>query len=318
MITLGIDFGGTSLRAALVDTISGTILHSARQPTPALDGPLAVTQAIASLARDVLAEGKDIQVGGIGCPAYVDLNSGRLLNVPNVPGDWPAFAFRDELTRLVGHPIHPINDVRAITLGEWKFGAGRGATTLACYAIGTGIGGGVVIDGKLHLGISGSAGELGHQVVDPTGQFCNCGTQGCLETVAAGPAIAAAAAQAVIRRKPTLIASLIGGDLNKVTPAVVIQAAHQGDAIAREIFEQAGQYLGFALVNTMVTISPQRILIGGGIGTAAGDLLMDPVRRTIRERSHMVPMDRIQVTTTQLGDNAGVIGAALWAETQIN
>lgn len=313
---LGIDFGGTNLRAALVDPDSGALSGVVRAPTPAMLGPEAVMDAMAGLVEAVLAqehlERSAVAGIGIGCPASVDLARGVLLNVPNVPGDWPAIPFAESMRRKTGIPVYPINDVRAITLGEFTFGAGRGVDNLACYAVGTGIGGGVVIGGRLHLGISGSAGELGHQIVEPYGLPCNCGCRGCLETIASGPAIAAAAAQAVITRRPTLIARLAGDDINRITPALVIQAAQAGDPLALEILDRAGTYIGFAVVNTLVTISPRRVLIGGGV-SAAGELLLTPIRRAVRERTHMVPVEQVEILPTALGDAAGLIGAALWA-----
>ena len=165
----------------------------------------------------------------------------------------------------------------------------------------------------MHLGISGSAGELGHQIIDPNGAYCNCGSRGCLETLASGPAITALAAQAVISRKPTMITSLVENDLNRITPGVVVEAARRGDEIAVAILDQAGTAIGIALVNTLVTISPQRILIGGGVAEAAGDLLLTPIRRTVRESCFMTPVDQVEILPTQLGDTAGLLGAALWA-----
>jgi glucokinase len=274
---------------------------------------------MAGLVRQVAAEAgvsmEQIAGVGIGCPASVDLARGVLMVVPNVLGDWPSIPFKQEMEMRTDAPVFPINDVRAITLGEFTFGAGRGVQTLACYAIGTGIGGGLVINGRLHLGISGSAGELGHQIVDPFGLVCNCGNRGCLETVAAGPAITAAAAQAVIVRKPTCIADLVEGDLNRISPAVVIQAARQGDHVALAIIDRAGMYIGIAIVNTLVTTSPSRVLIGGGVA-AAGELLLEPIRRTVKERTFMVPVEQVEILPTALGDNAGLLGAALWARSQ--
>jgi glucokinase len=316
-VWIGLDFGGTNLRAALVEPGSGLLSTPARMETPALEGPHAVMDAMARLIQTVIAQAnlqsREIAGIGIGCPASVDLARGVLMVVPNVPGDWPAIAFKDLMTQKTGIPVFPINDVRAITLGEFTFGAGRGVDTLACYAVGTGIGGGVVVNGRLHLGISGSAGELGHQIVDPFGALCNCGSRGCLETISSGPAIAAAAAHAIIMRRPTQIADLVAGDLNRITPAVVIQAARAGDPLAVSIIDRAGMYIGFAIVNTLVTISPRRILIGGGVA-AAGDLLLDPIRHTVRERTRMVPVDQVEILPTALGDKAGLIGAALWAQ----
>ncbi|HMN62826.1 MAG TPA: ROK family protein [Anaerolinea sp.] len=316
---LGIDFGGTSLRAAVVDPLTGQVGRLFRAATPAREGPQAVINVITDLALQALATcAPDVapRAAGIGCPAFVDLERGRLLNVPNVAGDWPEVPLAEILAEKIGMPVFPINDVRAITLGEFTFGAGRGANNLACYAVGTGIGGGVILNGQLHLGISGSAGELGHQVIDRDGTMCNCGNRGCLETLASGPAISAQAAQAVIQRRPTLIASLVEQDLNRIDPGVVAQAAHMGDAVAGAIWEWAGEAIGIAVVNTLVTLSPDRVLIGGGVAEAAGDLLLDPIRRTVCERSFMTPVERVEILPTELGDQAGLLGTALWAHQQ--
>jgi glucokinase len=318
---IGVDFGGTSLRAALVDLETGVLSASMRIPTPAMDGPRAVIDAISRLIARVIEQTgvsrRSIAAAGVGCPARVDLSRGILMVVPNVPGDWPAIPFKDELQERTGINVFPINDVRSITLGEYTFGAGRGVDNLACYAVGTGIGGGVIINGNLHLGISGSAGELGHQVVDPYGAMCNCGGRGCLETIASGPALVAQALEAIARRVPSRISLLVSNDMNLVSPSVIIEAARQGDRVANAILDRAGTYLGIAITNTLVTISPRRILIGGGVA-AAGDLLLEPIRRTVRERTFMVPVDDVEIMPASLGDQAGLLGAALWARSQSN
>jgi glucokinase len=276
-------------------------------------------QRIAQLIEDVISKSgrqrAEIGAVGIGCPASIDMARGILLNAPNIPGDWPSIPFKTTLQDILGLPVFPINDVRAITLGELTFGAGRGVDTLACFALGTGIGGGIVINGKLHMGLSGSAGELGHLVIDPHGLPCNCGGRGCLETIASASAISAQAAHAVMYRRPTKISELVNGDVNKITSLVVLEAARMGDPLAISIFEQAGKYIGLAIANILVTISPRRILIGGGLA-AAGELLMDPIRRTVLAQSHMVPIDQIEIIPASLGDNAGLLGSALWAQDQ--
>lgn len=318
---IGVDFGGTNLRAALVDLSLGTISCSQRTPTPALEGPYAVMDSIARLINDVISlsglNRSEISAVGIGCPASIDMARGVLLNAPNIPGDWPSIPFTTVMEDMLGLLVFPINDVRAITLGELTFGAGRGVDTLACFALGTGIGGGIAINGKLHLGLSGSAGELGHMVIDPNGLPCNCGGRGCLETIASATAISAQAAYAVIYRRPTKINELVNGDVNKITPVVVLEAARMGDPVAVNIFEQAGKYIGLAIANILVTISPRRILIGGGLA-AAGDLLMEPIRRTVLAQSHMVPVDQVEIVPASLGENAGVLGSALWAQEQVS
>jgi glucokinase len=205
-----------------------------------------------------------------------------------------------------------INDVRAITLGEWAFGAGKGVDNVACYAIGTGIGGGLVINGCLHLGIDGTAGEFGHTVVEPDGLPCSCGGRGCLELYTSGPAIAAMGAKAVMHGHTTLIDQLVEHDLNRITVEVVAQAARAGDPISSEIFERVGRYLGISIGNILHSVSPQRVILAGGVAQA-GDLLLEPIRRTLSERVHLMPVDRVEVVQAVLGGNAGLVGAAYWA-----
>ncbi|MCL5998576.1 MAG: ROK family protein [Chloroflexi bacterium] len=313
---IGVDLGGTNLRAALIDPASGERLAVRKMATPNRAGPAAVIDSISQLIDEVVAAGQvtreAIGGAGVGMPGLVDLDRGVALLLPNIAGNWPEVMLRDVLERRIGLPVRLINDVRAITLAEWRFGAGKGVDTMACYAIGTGIGGGVVVNGRLHLGISGSAGELGHQVVEPNGAPCNCGGRGCLEMYASGPAIAARAIQAIVQRRPTCMGELVDQDLNRITVEVVLQAARMGDEVARTIFEQAGAYLGIAVANTLLTISPRKVVVGGGVA-AAGDLLLDPARRTVRERVFLMPADRVEIVPAELGNDAGLIGAALWA-----
>ena len=157
---------------------------------------------------------------------------------------------------------------------------GRGVDTLAVFAIGTGIGGGLVINGTLHLGIGGTGGELGHQIIDFNGPRCGCGNHGCLEAFASGPAIAAMGMKAVAQGLTTQISELCANDLNRITPKLIAQAALAGDEVAKEIYEKAGYYLGIAAANMCATIGPRRIIIAGGVAQA-GELLLDPIRRTV-------------------------------------
>jgi glucokinase len=202
-----------------------------------------------------------------------------------------------------------------MTFGEWKFGAGRGVDTIACFTLGTGVGGGLVINGKLHLGIGGTAGELGHQVIDFNGPRCGCGNLGCLETFASGPAIAAMGIKAVAQGLTTHIGEMVDYDLNRITPKVIYQAAMLGDAIAKDIYEKAGFYIGVAISSVLATVSPQKVLIGGGVAQA-GDLLLEPIRRTVMERTFIMPASEVQILLAELGTNAGMIGAAAWAKEQ--
>jgi glucokinase len=210
-------------------------------------------------------------------------------------------------------PIALINDVRAMTLAEWMFGAGRGVETAVCLAIGTGIGGGVVVNGQFHLGIGGTAGEFGHQVVELDGLPCGCGGKGCLELYASGSAMAAMGVKEVMHGHTTRIGELVDHDLNRINSEIIVQAALAGDRIAKEILERVGMYLGIAVGNILGVISPQRVIFGGGV-SRAGDLLLAPIVRTVNERVHVIPVAKVDFVLAELGIHGGVIGAALWAK----
>ncbi len=313
---VGVDLGGTNLRAAVLNPDTGEVLAQARQPTHAHEGHAAVIQRMADLIRAALEQGgctlQQVQAIGIGVPGMTDLERGVVLLLPNLPGQWRNVPLQAEIEQRLGLPARLINDVRAITLGEWAFGAGRGVQTVACYAIGTGIGGGLILNGRLHLGLDGTAGEFGHTVVEPYGLPCSCGGRGCLELYTSGPAIAAMGAKAVMHGHTTLIDSLVKHDLNLITVEVIAQAARQGDAVACGIFERVGMYLGISIGNILHAVSPQRVILTGGVAQA-GDLLFAPIRCTIQERVHLMPADKVDIVPGQLGGNAGLVGAALWA-----
>jgi glucokinase len=317
---VGVDLGGTLLKAAIVDTDSGEITGLESVDTLAREGHDAVIVRMRDLIEDVIRKSgiPKSQIGGvgIGVPGVLDLDRGLVLFLPNLHGTWPNVPLRQKIETGVGLPTHVLNDVRSMTLGEWTFGAGRGVDTIACFAIGTGIGGGLVINGKLHLGIGGTGGELGHQSIDMNGPQCGCGSRGCLEVFASGPAIVAMGIKAVVQGLTTTIGEVVDYDLNRITPKTIYQAAIQGDEIAREIYERAGFYIGVAVSNTLAAVGPRKVVIGGGVAQA-GDLLLEPIRNTVRERVFIMPVDEVEIVPAQLGPQAGMIGAALWASDRI-
>ncbi len=314
---IGIDLGGTNLRAAIADTDTGQIFHQRKCPTFAAEGQDAVIQRIVQLIQELTqveaVSASEIKAIGIGVPGTPDIDTGVIKFLPNLPGKWldvPLQAIIEEQVRI---PVALINDVRAITLGEWTFGAGRGADTLVCLAIGTGIGGGVVVNGQFHLGIGGTAGEFGHQVVEADGLLCGCGGKGCLELYASGPAIAAMGVKEVMHGHTTRIGDLVDHDLNRIDAGTVIQAAKEGDRIAKAIFERVGMYLGIAIGNILGVVSPQKVILGGGV-SIAGDLLLNPIMQTVKEHVHVIPLDKVSFVQAELGINGGLLGAALWAK----
>ena len=315
-LAIGVDLGGTNLRAAVVDLSQGEVLVRQQVPTNGYEGHQRVIARMAELIQATLKAGDfaqdQIRSIGVGVPGTPDLEQGIVRLLPNLPGQWRDVPLGTELEQQINLPVRLINDVRAITLGEWAYGAGKGLDNVICYAIGTGIGGGLVINGQLHLGIGGTAGEFGHTVVEPDGLLCSCGGHGCLELYTSGPAIAAMGAKAVMHGHTTMIEQLVGHDLNRITVEVVAQAAKAGDRIGCEIFEQVGRYLGIAIGNMLHSVSPQRVILAGGVAQA-GDLLLEPIWRTIRERVHLMPVDQVEIVQAVLGGNAGLVGAALWS-----
>lgn len=313
---IGIDLGGTNLRAAIADTVTGKIYHQRKCPTLAAEGQESVIGRIVQLIReliDVSGVECDVKGIGIGVPGTPSLDTGVIQILPNLPGQWLNVPLQAIIEDQVQLPVALLNDVRAITLGEWMFGAGRGAETLVCLAIGTGIGGGVVVNGQFHLGIDGTAGEFGHQVVEVDGLPCSCGGKGCLELYASGPAIAAMGVKEVMHGHTTRIGEMVNYDLNRIDVGVIVQAAQEGDIIAQQILQRAGMYLGIIVGNVVGTISPQKVIIGGGV-SRAGDFLLKPVMQTVLERIRLVPIHKVQFMLAELGINGGLIGAALWAK----
>ncbi len=317
---IGCDLGGTNLRAAIVDVEQGAVISQKSIPTLAREGHEAVMGRMAELILQVIQSTgmeKEAMGGiGIGVPGVLDLENGETLFLPNLAGTWPHVPLRDRIKALTGIPVSLLNDVRSITNGEWRFGAGRGVDTLAVFAIGTGIGGGLVINGTLHLGIGGTGGELGHQIIDFNGPRCGCGNHGCLEAYASGPAIAAMGMKAVAQGLTTQISELCANDLNRITPELIAQAALAGDQVAKEIYALAGYYLGIAAANICATIGPRRIIIAGGVAQA-GELLLAPIRQTVTSHVHVMPVAQVEIVPAQLGSNAGVIGVAGWAASEL-
>jgi glucokinase len=288
--SLGIDVGATNVKWAAVETDGGTVLARGREPTAAQRGPEAVLARLGELARTV-AETHRVERIGLALPGPLDLERGRTVFLPNMPG-WRDIPVAEGLAAAAGLPVALLNDARAFTLAEHRLGAGRGARTMVGITLGTGVGGGVIAEGRLLLGLNGTAGEIGHQTLEPGGLPCPCGNTGCLEQYASGPAIARAAGAA--------------------TAEAVTIAAREGDPNALAALEQAGTYLGLGIANVALAVGPEAVVVGGGV-SAAGDLILQPACRELRRRVTVMPVERIHLVRAELGDHAGALGAALWA-----
>jgi glucokinase len=316
MFSIGVDLGGTNLRVAVVDTAVGHVLAYVHGPTQAAEGPLAVIERMEAWIEQAIRESglarDEIIAIGIGVPGSYDPATNIIHFLPSLPTGWPSVPLGQEIESRVGRPTMLINDARAFVLAEAVFGAGQGADTVVGMTLGTGIGGGVVIGGRLHLGLGDTAGNVGHQIIDFNGPICRCGSRGCLEAYASGPAIVTLGIKAIQEGRTTAIRDLVTGDLNSVTPEVIVQAAELGDAVAREILDEVGFYLGIGIANLVTLFSPDVVVIGGGV-SRAGDWLLQPIRETVRQRCHMTPVDRVRILLSALGEESGVVGAALWA-----
>ena len=310
---VGIDLGGTNLKLAVIDEADEVILRT----TVPTDGHLGHDVVIANMVRGVRAlrdqagPGYTIESIGVGVPGGVDMPSGTVLDLPNLPGKWPDVRLKAILEGVLGVPTHILNDVKGFTLAEYTIGAAQGSRNALFYAVGTGIGGGLVIDGKLHFGIGGAAGEFGHIIVNPSGVLCSCGNRGCVESLASGPAIIGEANRRVVQGFTTRLTELIEDDLNRTNPTIVEQAALEGDPIAIEVLERAGYYLGLSMAGMIAAIAPELVVVGGGVVKPYGVYWNSFVETAISHNT-VTDMTRVKFVPASLGYEAGVIGAAMW------
>jgi glucokinase len=313
-VFLGVDIGGTNVKIGAIND-EGEILEHKSIPTNVHRTPEEVIADIAKTADEVRSvmksQEKKVVSLGVGVPGAIDWKKGICRLLPNFPNGWRKVALKEGLEQHLKLPTFVINDVRAITLAEKLFGAGKNVSSMIMAAIGTGIGGGVVIDNELVLGRSGGAGELGHINVEPGGILCGCGSRGCVECYASGPAIAGAALRALVQQNDTLIRKLVENDYNKVTAAIVAQAADQGDAVAKEILARAGAYVGRVMAKVAAVVDPEMVVIGGGVAQA-GQVLFGSICKAFHDTLFIVQSEKIQVRLSELGYLAGIQGTAAW------
>jgi glucokinase len=214
----------------------------------------------------------------------------------------------DRLSAAVGCPVFLLNDARMAALGELWFGQGRGAKTMVVFTVGTGIGGGVVIDRKLRLGALGAAGEIGHQTILPDGPLCGCGNRGCLETLAGGPALIGAGVRLMKSGHAPRLYDMVEGSADRVTPGLMAKAAAAGDSSVREELLRAARMLGIGVSNVIVVLYPELVVLGGDVANEIGPLLIDTVRREVRERVRLFPVDKVRIESSALQEKAGLWG----------
>lgn len=311
---IGIDVGGTNVKIALVDS-DGKIGYSNTIPTRAEMGYEYTINNMKQAIRDLMTEtklsAKDIEGIGFGLPGQVDFKSGIVRLITNIPG-WVEIPLAKMIEDEFHIPTRIDNDVRCAALGELNFGAGKGCENLICITVGTGIGSGLIINGRLVRGASNAAGEIGHiklQMHD--GPICGCGDTGCLEAFASGPSIVAMAEEYILGGKSTKYREMANG--GAITPFIVAEAAKAGDPVARRIFTRMGEYIGIGMASVVNLLNPERIIVGGGVADA-GDILLTPLKETIKKRAMKIAGETVQVVPAQLGNTAGVIGASLLIE----
>ncbi|MEU3465520.1 ROK family glucokinase [Streptomyces sp. NPDC006733] len=305
-LTIGVDIGGTKIAAGVVDE-DGSILETCKVPTPAT--PEAVVDAIADAVRTVSTD-HEVEAVGIGAAGYVDDKRATVLFAPNI--NWRHEALKDKVEQRVGLPVIVENDANAAAWGEYKFGAGQGHDDVVCITLGTGLGGGIIIGGKLHRGRFGVAGEFGHVRMVPDGLLCGCGSQGCWEQYASGRALVRYAQQraAATPENAELLLSLGDGTPETIEGKHVSEAARGGDAVAIDSFRELARWAGAGLADLASLFDPSAFIVGGGVSDE-GELVLDPIRKSFRRwlvggqyRPHA------QVLAAQLGGKAGLVGAA--------
>lgn len=311
-LDIGVDVGGTKIAACAVDA-QGRIRHRARRDTPAHDVD-AIATAIAGIVSDLraaaVAEGAQVDAVGAACAGFVDSTGSTVLFAPNLA--WRDAPLKARLEEATGLPVTLENDANAAAWGEFRFGAAQSANDMLLVTVGTGVGGGVVTDGELVRGAHGIAAEVGHLRVQPDGVRCGCGNRGCLESYASGTALVREARELVRGGSPHAgrLADACGNDPEALTGQMVTEAARAGDAAATELYEDLGRWLGEGIASLVAVLDPGVIVIGGGVA-AAGDLLLEPTRsafsRQLTGRGHR---PEPSLTIAQLGNDAGMIGAA--------
>ncbi len=289
---LGLDLGGTNIKWAVLERHGADwrAVDRGQHGTDGAAGPDAVIDRLAAIGVDVIGRWPGVKSVGIGVPGLYDPRTGATRFIVNLPGAWADKPVAGVVGGAVNLPTHLVNDARAFGLAELRLGAGRGARSMVGLVMGTGVGGVIAIDGRIHQGHDGTAGELGHQTIDPDGPSCNCGNHGCLEAFVRADRLAAAC--------------------GAPTPKEAQRRARAGDARALAGLARVGRYLGIGIGNVIVAVTPDRVVIGGGVAGAL-DLLLPSVWDELRQRVRVTDLDEVEIVPAALGKWAGAIGAAV-------
>lgn len=314
---VGVDLGGTNVRAAVLDrTTEQVIARGENLPSYALDGVAATAGQIAKSAEVAIDQAgitKDQVLGvGVAVPGHVKAAEGMVMWAPNFKDQWRRVQIAKPVQDSLGLPVHIGNDANLAALGEFTYGVGREVRHLAMITLGTGIGGGIIIDGKILEGADGGAAEVGHIIVSPGGRGGN-GAFGSIEGLTQRDAIIERAARKIQEGRETILAKISDYDRFALTPAIIADAANAGDAVAKEVFEETGYFLGVTVANLINILNPQMIVVGGGIAQA-GELILAPIRRAAYACAIRSLSLSCQIVPSALGDNAGIMGAVALIE----
>jgi glucokinase len=312
---IGVDLGGTNIVAGAMTLDGSQHLNTRSIPTNASLGDEGVADRMVTLVEGVIldtmrqtgVQRSDFVGVGVGAPGPLDRERGVVLVAPNL--GWLNFPLRDRIHDRLALPTTLDNDANCATFGEWWQGAARGGRNVIGLTIGTGIGGGLILEGALFHGASDMAGEIGHTTIDLNGRHCKCGNYGCLEAYASGPAIATRAREVLVREESaSMMPSMVGGKTDMITAQTVYDAAKAGDQVANEIVRDTARYLGAGIANLLNTFNPDTVVVAGGV-TAAGDALFVPLRAEVRRRAFMPAVRAVRIVSGSLPGSAGVVGA---------
>ena len=312
---IGVDMGGTKILSAVID-VKGNILGTAKVPTKAGRGASEVIDRIADCVRKAIDESgvaaESIQAIGIGAPGPLDPATGVVIFAPNL--GWRDVPLKAELEARLGFPTFVDNDVNVGTLGEHVFGAGRGVQNVVGIFVGTGIGGGIILQGELFHGASKTAGEIGHIIVKAGGPRCGCGTRGCLEAMASRTAMAKQFRRAIRKkRQKSVLSELTGGDLGAIRSGVLAKAVAMNDKLTLKVLKRVTKYLGIGIGSIVNFLNPEMIVLGGGVVEALDGTFLDNIRAAAEKYALPNTLDGVKIVQAELGDNSGILGAAALA-----
>lgn len=308
---IGVDLGGTKIELGIVNS-RGDVLQHQRLKTLTEQGPQAIENQILESIHLLLQQfHQPIKGIGIGVAGQIDPHTGLVIFAPNLK--WHHYPLQANIESALKIPVHVINDVRAITWGEWKYGAGKGCRDLLCIFVGTGIGGGIVSGGQLLRGCTNTFGEIGHLTIDFNGPLCTCGKQGCLEAFAGGWGIATRAQEVILANHQDndsqALLKLANGELHGVTAKVVVQAEHQGNQIAQRILQQAKKAFIAGCASLVNAFNPCRLILGGGLIEGMPEMV-DSVKKEMPLIALKAATDSLEIVHAKLGKEVGVIGSA--------